>query len=163
LITALAALRYDSIPALAEGRTPFLMPQKRMRLQRRRKSAGLSQEELAYRLGVDPSTVWRWEAGETEPSAWHRPRLGKVLGISRAELEILFEDAETVQTETPTDAPGRDRDTESCIEDEVNRRNLLKALGLARSRGVHSAARVSWYLTPRTPQHLWRPAWRLTA
>lgn len=27
----------------------------------------MSRSELAKRLGVDPSTLWRWEAGATEP------------------------------------------------------------------------------------------------
>lgn len=29
-----------------------------------REAAGLTQEALALRLGVTPTTVWRWEAGQ---------------------------------------------------------------------------------------------------
>lgn len=43
------------------------MAAKRIRLARCRKAAGFSQEKLAERLGVERSTVVRWEMGETEP------------------------------------------------------------------------------------------------
>src|SRR5262249_16941851 len=47
-------LGYDPSPA------PVSMPD-RIRAARRR--AGISQRELARRLGLDPATVWAWEAG----------------------------------------------------------------------------------------------------
>ena len=37
------------------------------RLVRHRTSIGLSQEQAARRVGVDPSTLARWERGEREP------------------------------------------------------------------------------------------------
>jgi transcriptional regulator with XRE-family HTH domain len=43
---------------------------------------GLSQERLAEAVGVDTSTVARWERGETEPQAVHRPRLAEALKVS---------------------------------------------------------------------------------
>ncbi|HEX6682496.1 MAG TPA: helix-turn-helix transcriptional regulator [Candidatus Limnocylindrales bacterium] len=55
---------------------------KRIQFARRRKTVGLSQEKLAELLGVDTSTVRRWEAGTTEPLAWMRPRLANVLKVS---------------------------------------------------------------------------------
>jgi transcriptional regulator with XRE-family HTH domain len=66
------------------------MPQKRERLRQLRRSAGLTQEELAYRLGVDRTTVARWESGATEPSAWMQPKLAKLLGVPRFELPTLL-------------------------------------------------------------------------
>lgn len=113
------------------------MPQKRLHLQRVLTSAGFTQEELAHRLGVDVSTVRRWEAGHTTPSAWLWPKLGKLLGMSRAELIAQFEtDTEAGQDDTPNDDQG-------CIEEnDMNRRNLLKTLGLgAASVGGLSGAR----------------------
>jgi transcriptional regulator with XRE-family HTH domain len=38
------------------------------RLVRQRTSLGLSQKQSAERLGVDPSTLARWERGEREPT-----------------------------------------------------------------------------------------------
>jgi transcriptional regulator with XRE-family HTH domain len=65
-------------------------------LARRRKTVGLTQEGLAEVVGVDSSTVRRWEAGTTEPLPWMRPRLAKVLNISVDALAgLLDEDDET--------------------------------------------------------------------
>lgn len=66
------------------------MAHKRHRLAERRKSVGLSQESLAEKIGVDRSTVVRWERGETHPHPWHRPRLARVLAVSIEELAGLL-------------------------------------------------------------------------
>lgn len=66
------------------------MRHKRLLLQRARKDAGLTQEELAYRLDVDRSTVGRWESGQTEPSVWLRGKLAKLLDVTRADLSTLL-------------------------------------------------------------------------
>jgi DNA-binding XRE family transcriptional regulator len=47
-----------------------------------RKAAGYTQEGLAERLGVDRTTVARWEAGEYEPHPWQRPRIAEAFGLS---------------------------------------------------------------------------------
>ncbi len=71
------------------------MKRKRQRLAQRRKMAGYSQERLAEVLRVERSTVARWERAETEPQPWLRPRLAKVLGISRGVLAELLGDVVT--------------------------------------------------------------------
>jgi DNA-binding XRE family transcriptional regulator/tetratricopeptide (TPR) repeat protein len=68
------------------------MPGKRLGLVAARKAAGLSQEHLAEQLGVERSTVQRWEAGQSTPQPWHRPRLATVLGISHDKLAGLLAD-----------------------------------------------------------------------
>lgn len=73
---------------------------KRDRLARRRKAVGLSQERLAERLGVDRSTVVRWERADTDPQPWHRPRLARALGISVDELADLLEHTDNTQPQT---------------------------------------------------------------
>jgi len=65
---------------------------KRVRLIQRRKSVGLTQEDLADALGVERSTVSRWERAETEPQPWLRPRLAGLLKVTAAELEELLSD-----------------------------------------------------------------------
>lgn len=40
---------------------------------------GLTQRELAHRLGVDPSTLGRWERGEGQPSKGLLGRVGALL------------------------------------------------------------------------------------
>ena len=61
---------------------------KRHQLAHRRKTAGYSQEQLAEQLGVERSTVARWEAGDTEPQPWVRPKLATALGVT---IEVLDE------------------------------------------------------------------------
>jgi transcriptional regulator with XRE-family HTH domain len=78
------------------------MPWKREPLSRARKAAGFTQEELAERLGVDRSTVRRWEAGETEPQPWLRPKLARTLGLSRERLAELLTAADVGR---PVSAP----------------------------------------------------------
>ncbi len=50
------------------------------RIEMARKVAGLSQRELALRLGVDEKTVGRWERGENAPRGRHLQRLAEVTG-----------------------------------------------------------------------------------
>ncbi len=72
---------------------------KRHRLVSTRKAAGFSQERLAEVVGVDRSTVMRWERGETRPQPWARPKLARALGISGQALsELLGETAEPEST-----------------------------------------------------------------
>ncbi|MFI5834881.1 helix-turn-helix domain-containing protein [Micromonospora sp. NPDC051300] len=66
---------------------------RRYRLAQRRKAVGLSQEHLAEILGVDRSTVVRWERAETDPQPWHRPHLATALRVSVEELADLLADA----------------------------------------------------------------------
>lgn len=66
------------------------MPLRRLRLVQRRKAMGLTQEDLAERVRVDRSTVVRWEAGDTEPQPWQRPRLAEALTVTLDELHRLL-------------------------------------------------------------------------
>ncbi len=68
------------------------MTSRRAPFAKRRKAVGFSQERLAERLGVDRSTIVRWEAGETEPRPWMRPRLARALQVSVGELDGLLGD-----------------------------------------------------------------------
>ena len=88
---------------------------KRERLAQRRKQLGLSQEALAGLLGVERSTVVRWERGETEPQPWIRPKLGKALRVSAERLGELLDGASPDGAYRPAgpagpgDTPGRNR------------------------------------------------------
>jgi transcriptional regulator with XRE-family HTH domain len=61
-----------------------------MRLAQRRKAVGFSQEQLAERLGVERSTIVRWESGDTGPQPWMRPRLARALQVSVERLDQLL-------------------------------------------------------------------------
>ncbi|MFF3364167.1 helix-turn-helix transcriptional regulator [Streptomyces misionensis] len=71
------------------------MARRRQRLAERRRSVGLTQEDLAEKLGVDRSTVVRWETGTASPQPWMRPRLADALLITVEELvDLLANEAE---------------------------------------------------------------------
>jgi DNA-binding XRE family transcriptional regulator/tetratricopeptide (TPR) repeat protein len=63
---------------------------RRTRFVHRRKALGLTQEGLAELLGVDRSTVVRWERAETEPHPAIRPQIAEKLGCTLAELDELL-------------------------------------------------------------------------
>ncbi|MFY1616734.1 helix-turn-helix transcriptional regulator [Micromonospora sp. WMMD736] len=65
---------------------------RRHRLAERRRTIGLSQERLAEILGVDRSTIVRWERVETDPQPWLRPHLAAALKVSIEELADLLAD-----------------------------------------------------------------------
>jgi DNA-binding XRE family transcriptional regulator len=67
---------------------------RRTKLAMARRAAGYTQEGLAEALPVDRSTVQRWEAGEHTPWPYLWPKLGRLLGLSRAELRELFKEEE---------------------------------------------------------------------
>ncbi|WP_162146251.1 helix-turn-helix transcriptional regulator [Amycolatopsis vancoresmycina] len=66
------------------------MGERRTRLIRARKAAYYTQETLAYALNVDPTTVGHWERGKSEPLPYKRPKLAKLLGVDREQLEELL-------------------------------------------------------------------------
>ncbi len=52
------------------------------RLTAAREALGLSRRDVACLLGVDDSTVSRWESGERRPPAWYRKRLLALEAVS---------------------------------------------------------------------------------
>ena len=51
-----------------------------------RKKNGLSQEELAEKIGVARQTISKWELGETSPDLKQSKELSKIFGVSLDEL-----------------------------------------------------------------------------
>ena len=51
-----------------------------------RKEKGLTQEELANRMGVSPQAVSKWENDQTCPDISTLPKLSKLLGVTVDEL-----------------------------------------------------------------------------
>jgi len=58
------------------------------RIRQLRKEAGLSQAELADKIGADPGRVSRYEAGRITPSAEALVRLAETLNVSIAHLLV---------------------------------------------------------------------------
>jgi transcriptional regulator with XRE-family HTH domain len=80
---------------------------RRTALAERRKAVGLSQGELATALGIERSTVVRWEAGKTAPLPWVRPALAEALHVSGDQLDDLLR-IDTEGAKPWIGAPSRD-------------------------------------------------------
>ena len=80
---------------------------KRERLAQRRKALGLIQEDLAGLLGVQRSTVVRWERGGAAPLPFIRPKLARALQVPVSRLaELLAGDDPGDSGRGPRAAPG---------------------------------------------------------
>lgn len=66
------------------------MVKRRDALAARRAVLGFTQEGLAHDLGVELSTVGRWERGTLTPQPWRRPDLAAALKLSLEELDDLL-------------------------------------------------------------------------
>ncbi len=71
------------------------MAVKRRSFAQARRAAGYTQESLAEHLGVDRTTVARWESGEYTPQPWVRPRIAEAFGLSLRELGELMDGVDT--------------------------------------------------------------------
>lgn len=115
------------------------MGHRRHQLASARKTAGFSQERLAEAIGVERTTVMRWERGETCPQPWARPKLARALGISDAMLNELLYGA--AGSESTPSAVGSTADE----EEPLHRRDFLKhsmafpAIGLDELRHLSAA------------------------
>jgi len=59
-----------------------------------RERAGLSQMQLAVKVGVSLGAVRLWEAGKAEPKGRNLLKLAEVLGVHPAEIEFGQQAAE---------------------------------------------------------------------
>ncbi|MFB7633681.1 helix-turn-helix transcriptional regulator [Streptomyces sp. NPDC056149] len=102
-----------------------------MGLAERRKVMGYSQERFAAVVGVDRTTVGRWDRGETTPEAVYRPKMAEALQLGLAELDALL-------TPPPADfpectaSPPCDRHGSEGIDDMI-RREFLRIMVVAGS------------------------------
>lgn len=55
-------------------------------IRKRRHEMGVSQEHLANLMGIDQSTVARWELGERTPSGFRMLKLCRLLRINYDEV-----------------------------------------------------------------------------
>lgn len=62
------------------------------RLAERRRALEMSQRALGDLLGVDRTTIWRWETGRDQPSLATTARWARALG---AELELDDDGSQT--------------------------------------------------------------------
>ncbi|MBZ9643360.1 helix-turn-helix transcriptional regulator [Streptomyces sp. PSKA30] len=135
-----------------------------MRLAKQRKAMGYSQEKFAHVLGVDRTTVGRWERGETTPDPVHRPKMATLLQLDLSELDALLTSPQADFQESAASPPG-DRDGSGDIDDMIRREFLrlvtaagaLAALPADEAEALAEAAqRGSPDDFHRMNQHLWQ-------
>ncbi|MGW4494344.1 helix-turn-helix domain-containing protein [Streptomyces sp. NPDC004376] len=100
-----------------------------MGLARRRRTLGYSQEKLAQLVGVDRTTVGRWESGRIAPHPTQRRALAAVLEISLAELDALLTPQRAVDAEEWEGQSGGPQDAGD--PDEMIRREFLRLLTIS--------------------------------
>ncbi|WP_079023312.1 helix-turn-helix domain-containing protein [Streptomyces odonnellii] len=77
------------------------MTSRRRRFAERRKACGFNQEEFGEAVGVDRSTVQRWENGKNDPQPWQRPKIAKALAVTANELDALLVPDACVSPQSP--------------------------------------------------------------
>ncbi|MFJ9617379.1 helix-turn-helix transcriptional regulator [Streptomyces noursei] len=97
-----------------------------MGLAERRKAMGYSQERFATVIGVDRTTVGRWDRGETTPEAVHRPKMAEALQLSLAELDALLTPPQADFPECTASPPCDRHGSEE--NDEMIRREFLRLM-----------------------------------
>lgn len=97
-----------------------------MGLAERRRALGYSQEKLAELLGVDRTTIGRWESGKVAPQPPQRRPLAAVLEVNLHELECLLAPSRAAGQET-AGYPSSDL-TNAGDPDEMIRREFLRTL-----------------------------------
>lgn len=89
------------------------------RLVKLRKEKGLSQEELADKLGLSRQAVSKWERAEASPDTDNLICLAKLYGVSLDQLLKTQDDAETIVDEqVKKDEAPKEEEQESSEEEE---------------------------------------------
>ncbi|WP_033440963.1 helix-turn-helix domain-containing protein [Saccharothrix sp. NRRL B-16314] len=124
------------------------MGDRREKFAARRELMGFTQETLAAVVGVEFSTVGRWERGDLTPQPYRRPRIAKALGLTLEELGTLLAPsrqnsappsiAATAATKDVDDHAGAHLAPRTAIPvqsapaetDDMNRRDLLRLFSM---------------------------------
>ena len=99
------------------------------RLYELRKQQGLSQEELAEKLGVSRQAVSKWERSEASPDTDNLIALAKIYGMSLDEL--VFGEKKTADTEQEQSSETKEtKDEETVINTDDGTRVQIGPNGI---------------------------------
>lgn len=111
------------------------------KIQARRKALGLSQEELAQRMGVSRQSVTKWETGLSAPDLDRLVELADTLGVS---LDYLLRD-QVELSDVPSE-PGESIPGEIPSEEKTEKSASPSASSGATARHIALAAGVLLFL-----------------
>ncbi len=138
------------------------MKAKRHVLAYRREIVGHTQESLAEFVGVQPTTVGRWERGETSPQPWSRPKLTEALAVSVEQLDTMLAEGQpaTGGSRNPHAAnePLDDPEHDPVLIAAWNHRGTVEAATVLRGGGGRVKRRGFLSLTGSAltaPAHQW--------
>lgn len=102
-----------------------------------RQATGISRAEMARRLGVDPTTVWRWETGRQKPESPAVPQA--MAGLFHLDLDEALAAAGLKPDVEPPKEPTRERDEEmelilSAPVDERTKKQMIDRLLMLREQ-----------------------------
>lgn len=83
------------------------------RLYELRRSSGISQEDLARKLGVSRQAVSKWECGESVPGTDNLIALARLYGVELGSLVGIDDDAAGAEDEIPAQATAASQTTNS--------------------------------------------------
>lgn len=134
------------------------MKAKRHAFAKRREICGHSQETLARVIGVEPTTVGRWERGETSPQPWLRPKLANTLAMSLEELDCMLAEGQPAKAVITPDEPVDDPEHNLVLMTPWNHRGTVEAAVML--SGGDSAVKRRGFLTLSgtaltAPAHQW--------
>ncbi|WP_169526855.1 helix-turn-helix transcriptional regulator [Sciscionella marina] len=95
------------------------MAHQRRGLAARRAGLGYTQERFAEVVGVERSTVWRWESGAVVPLPEQCSRIRAVLGLTPGELDKLLREATVERVSAPGQTSERRAASSWDAPDEV--------------------------------------------
>lgn len=75
---------------------------RRQRLVEARKAQGKNQEQVAHDIGVDRTTLSKWERGESTPYPQQRPAYAEALGVTLTELAAMLSSLPDGDDDPPT-------------------------------------------------------------
>jgi DNA-binding XRE family transcriptional regulator len=135
---------------------------KRHALADRREIVGHTQETLAEFVGVQLTTVGRWERGETSPQPWSRPKLAEALAVSVERLDTMLAEGQPVagglRNPDAADEPLDDPEHDLVLMVPWNHRGTVEAAAVLRSGGGRVKRRAFLSLTGpalTAPAHQW--------
>lgn len=130
---------------------------KRHALAARRESVGHTQETLAEFVGVEPTTVGRWERGETSPQPSCRPKLAEGLVISVEALDSMLAEGRPAKAVLIVETTG-EPDDDLVLSAPWNHRGTVESAVVLRG-GDHPVKRRGFVflsgLALTAPAHQW--------